>query len=147
LNTDDVHVILSCEVEAVVGVFDSLEAREWKRSFRDSAPNDGSGIDLVESLKEYETILRDCHSWSARSFDEKQEAARTHLEIFEQIVNARIDIERVEPKSEDTRFSFAFSIEVFDNRSFVLLERFQTWVGVEQVCDESEVEFGVSGDE
>jgi len=58
-------VILSCEIETVVGVFDSLEAREGKRGFRDSTPNDGSGIDLVESLKEYETILGSRCAWSA----------------------------------------------------------------------------------
>lgn len=57
LHTDDMHVVLSCEVETVVGVFDSLEAREGKRGFSDSTPNDRSRVDFVEGLKEYETIL------------------------------------------------------------------------------------------
>lgn len=72
---------------------------------------------------------------------------QTHLEIFEQIVDTRIDIERVEPKGEDTSFSFSFRIKVFDDWSFVLFERFETGVGVEQIGDESEVEFCVSSDE
>jgi len=57
LNTDDVHVTLTSEVETVVGVFDSFEAGEGERRFSNSTPNDGARINLVERLKENETVL------------------------------------------------------------------------------------------
>lgn len=58
LDTDDVHVVLSGEVEAVICVLYRLETRERKRGFRNSSPNDRPRIDLVERLKENKSILR-----------------------------------------------------------------------------------------
>lgn len=84
---------------------------------------------------------------SISRIDRDRERERTHFQIFEQVVNTRINIERIEPKREDTSFSFAFCIKVFDDGSFVLFERFESRPGVEEIRNESEVEFRVSSDE
>ena len=82
-------------------------------------------------------------------YDEKnhEKEKKTYLEIFEQIVNSRIDIERIEPESEDTSFTLSLCVEIFNDRSFVLFERFESGPSVEQVGDESEIEFRGSSDE
>ena len=71
----------------------------------------------------------------------------THLEVLEQVVHARIDIERVEPERKHPRLAFALGVKLFNHRSLVLFERFEARPRVEQVGDECEVELGVAGDE
>lgn len=73
--------------------------------------------------------------------------ARTHLEILEQVVHSRVDVERVEPEGEHTRLTLALSVKVLDlGRRLVLLKRRKTRPCVEQVGNECKVELGVAVD-
>lgn len=72
---------------------------------------------------------------------------RAHLEVLEQVVHTRIDIQRVEPEREHARLALALGIKVLNDRSLVLLERFEARPGVEEVGDKGEVELGVACDE
>ncbi|PAK71775.1 hypothetical protein B8W95_13060, partial [Staphylococcus pasteuri] len=67
--------------------------------------------------------------------------------VLEQVVHARINIERVEPERKHPRLAFALGIKLFNHRLFVLFERFESGPRVEQVGDEGEVELGIAGDE
>lgn len=75
------------------------------------------------------------------------DTVETHLEILEEIINPRINIQRIQPKRENPRFPFSLCIKVFNHGTFILFEGFKTRPSVEQVGDKGEVEFGVSGDE
>lgn len=66
-------------------------------------------------------------------------------EVVEEGVDGWLDVERVEPEGEDAGFAFAFSVEVFDLLFFFFGDGIETGVGVEEVGDEGEVEFGVTG--
>lgn len=96
--------------------------------FRDPSPDDGAGKDLIKRLKDDQPVF----------------------EVLEQVEHAWFDAERVQPEGEDTRFTFALGIEIFDRAivfGFLLVERGEAGPGVEEVGDEREVEAGVSGDE
>lgn len=71
----------------------------------------------------------------------------THLEVLKEIVNPRLDIERVQPKRKYSRLPLSLSIKLLHNRNFNLLERLKSRVGVEQMSNESQVELWVAGDE
>lgn len=58
-----------------------------------------------------------------------------------------MDVEGVEPESEDTGFTLALSIKVLNLRLLFLGDRLKAGVGVEEVGDEGEIELGVAGNE
>ena len=89
------------------------------------APIDTTRYDFIVSLEENATISQ----------------------IVEERVNSWLDIEGIEPEGEDTSFSLALCIEVFNLVFFFFGNGIEAGVGVEEVGNESEVEFGVSGDE
>ena len=66
-------------------------------------------------------------------------------EIVEEGVNSGLDVQRVEPKGENTSFTLAFCIEVFDLEFLLFGNRVEAGVSVEKIGNEGEVEFGVSG--
>ena len=65
-------------------------------------------------------------------------------EIVEKGVNGRLDVQRVEPKGENTSFTLAFRIEIFDLKFLFFGNRVEARVSVEKISNEGEVEFGVS---
>ena len=65
-------------------------------------------------------------------------------EIVEKGVNGWLDIQRVEPKGENTSFTLAFRIEIFDLKFLFFGNRVEARVSVEKISNEGEVEFGVS---
>lgn len=89
------------------------------------SPVDAAGHDFVVGLEENITVA----------------------EVVEERVDGRFDVEGVEPEGEDTGFALAFGVEVFDFELFFLGDGIEAWVGVEEVGDESEVEFRVAGDQ
>jgi hypothetical protein len=86
-------------------------------------PIDTAGNDLVKCLQENTTIL----------------------EILKETLHRGVDVQTIQPKSEYTGFTFALCIKVFDFRFFGFIEWVQTWMCVEQICDESKIQFGISG--
>ena len=90
-----------------------------------ATPDDRSGEDLIECLKDDQTIL----------------------EILEQVVHTWLDAKRIEPECEHTRFVLAFSVKVVHNPVvflFLLVERLEPGVCVEEVGNEGEVKAWVS---
>jgi hypothetical protein len=71
----------------------------------------------------------------------------TVAEVVEEGYDGRLNVQTVEPKSEDTSLTLTFSIKVLDISLLFLSDGIKTRVGVEQVGDESKVELGVTGDE
>jgi hypothetical protein len=69
------------------------------------------------------------------------------LEVLEEGLHDGLDVERVEPEREDAGFALALGVEVFDVGFFLLRDRVQAWVRVEEVGDEGEVKLWVAGDE
>jgi hypothetical protein len=69
-----------------------------------------------------------------------------YLEVLEQVVNARLNVETVEPKRKDASLALSLGIKVLNHRLLSFLQRLKTWVGVEEVGDKREVELGVSSD-
>ncbi len=67
------------------------------------------------------------------------------VEIVEEGVNSRLDVQRVEPKGENTSLTLAFRIEVFDLEFLFFGNRVEAGVSVEKISNKGEVEFGVSG--
>lgn len=65
-------------------------------------------------------------------------------EIVEKGVNGWLDVQRVEPKGENTSFTLAFRIEIFDLKFLFFGNRVEARVSVEKISNEGEVEFGVS---
>lgn len=66
-------------------------------------------------------------------------------EIVEEGVDGRLDVQRVEPKGENTSFTLAFRIEVFDLEFLFFGNGVEARVSVEKISNEGEVEFGISG--
>ena len=66
-------------------------------------------------------------------------------EIVEEGVYGWLDVQGVEPEGENTSFTLAFRVEVFDLEFLLFGNRVKAGVGVEKVSNEGEVEFGVSG--
>ena len=66
-------------------------------------------------------------------------------EIVKEGVDGWLDVQRVEPKSENTSFTLAFRIEVFDLEFLFFGNRVEARVSVEKISNEGKVEFGVSG--
>ena len=64
--------------------------------------------------------------------------------IIEEGVDGRLDVQRVEPKSENTSFTLAFRIEVFDLEFLFFGNRVETRVSVEKISNEGEVKLWVS---
>ena len=69
----------------------------------------------------------------------------TIVEIVEEGVNGWLDVQRVEPKGENTSLTLAFRIEVFDLEFLFFGNRVEARVSVEKISNEGEVEFGISG--
>jgi len=156
LDSDHPHSVRRGKVDSVVGVLDGLESGELLSllGLGDSSPDDGSRNDLVEGLEKYRSVLRK-QSRSRRGFSEGLEARGegkekfgTDLQILEQVVDSRLDVQRVQPQGKDPSLPLSLRIEVLDlRRSLGFLERLQTRPGVEEMSDEGEVELGVSSDE
>jgi hypothetical protein len=68
------------------------------------------------------------------------------FEVFEETLHRWVDVETVEPEGEYSGFTLAFGIKVFDFGFFGFVERVEAGVSVEEICDEGEIQFGVSGD-
>ncbi len=66
-------------------------------------------------------------------------------EIVEKGVNGRLNVQRVEPKGENTSFTLAFRIKVFDLEFLFFGNGIEARVSVEKISNEGKVEFGVSG--
>lgn len=127
LDADEGEVALSAQFDGVIGVLHGLEAHElvpltW---FVDVAPVDAAGEDFVVGLQEHGTVA----------------------EVVKEGVDGRLDIQRIKPEGEDAGLALAFGVEVFDLGFFFLGDGVEAGVGVEEVGDESEVEFWVAGDE
>lgn len=58
-----------------------------------------------------------------------------------------MDIQTVQPESEDTGLSLTLGVKVVNVGLFFLGDGIKTRVGVEQVGDESKVKLGVTSDE
>lgn len=69
----------------------------------------------------------------------------THLEVLKEVVNPRLDIERVQPKRKHPRLPLSLSIKFLYNRNLNLLKRLKSRVGVEQMSNESKVELWIAG--
>ena len=65
-------------------------------------------------------------------------------EIVEKGVNGWLDVQRVKPKGENTSFTLAFRIEIFDLKFLFFGNRVEARVSVEKISNEGEVEFGIS---
>lgn len=90
-------------------------------------------------------------SWKEKAAGEHQNALRfgdrpAYLEILEQVVHTRLDVEGVQPQSEDASLALAFSVKLFNDGLLRLFEGLETGPGVEEVGDEGQVELGVAGD-
>jgi hypothetical protein len=127
LNPNHVHLVGSGQLDGIVGVLNRLESGQLLPllGLRHSTPDDTAGNDLVEPLQEDTTVF----------------------EVFEQVVNTRIDIQTVQPEGEYSGFSFTLGVKVLDLGRRNVLERFETRVGVEEMSDKGQVQFGVSRDE
>ena len=68
-------------------------------------------------------------------------------EVVEERINGRLDVETVQPKRKHTSFSFAFCVKVVDLKLIFLGERVKPWMGVEEICDERQIELRVSSDQ
>ena len=66
-------------------------------------------------------------------------------EIVEEGVYGGLNVQGVEPEGENTGFTLAFCIEVFDLEFLLFGDRVEAGVSVEKISNEGEVEFGVSG--
>ena len=67
------------------------------------------------------------------------------FQIIEEGNDSRLNIKGIEPEREDTGFTLAFRIEVFDFGLFFFGDGVEAWVVVEEVRHESKVELGVAG--
>lgn len=128
LDADEGEAHLFAKLDGVICIFDGLEAGDFGtggRGFVHVAPVDGAGDDFIVGL-------------------EKDGAVR---EVVEERVDSRLDVEGIEPKGEDAGFAFAFGVKVFDLGFLLVGDGVEAWVGVEEVGDKGEVEFGVAGNE
>ena len=66
-------------------------------------------------------------------------------EIVEERVNSGLDVQRVEPKGENTSFTLAFRIEVFHLELLFFGNRVEAGMSIEKISNEGEVELGISG--
>ena len=57
-------------------------------------------------------------------------------EIVEEGVNGRLNVQRVEPESENTSFTLAFRIKVFDLEFLFFGNRVEARVSVEKISNE-----------
>lgn len=128
LDTDEVHAVSLGEVDGVVVVLDSLEARQLLAvlGLVDAALDDATGDDLLKALQQDGAVL----------------------EVLEEVVHSGLDVERVEPKGEDARLTLALGVKVLDlGRRLGLLEGREAGPEVEEVGDEREVELRVTRNE
>ena len=88
-------------------------------------PIDTSGDDFVESLEEDTTVF----------------------EVFEETLHRGVDVETIEPEGEYSGFTFAFGVKVFDFGFFGFVKGVEAGMIVEEICDEGEIQFRISGDE
>lgn len=68
-------------------------------------------------------------------------------EVIKQGIDGGLDVQAVEPESEDAGFALAFGVKVLDLGFFFFSDGVETWMGVKQVGYERKVEFWVAGDE
>jgi hypothetical protein len=123
-----VHAVSLGEVDGVVVVLDSLEARQLLAvlGLVDAALDDATGDDLLKALQQDGAVL----------------------EVLEEVVHSGLDVERVEPKGEDARLTLALGVKVLDlGRRLGLLEGREAGPEVEEVGDEREVELRVTRNE
>lgn len=66
-------------------------------------------------------------------------------EIVEEGVYSWLDVQGVEPKGENTSFTLAFRVEVFDLEFLLFGNRVEAGMSIEKISNEGEVELGVSG--
>ena len=87
------------------------------------APIDTTRDDFIVSLEKYAAVTK----------------------VIKEGIDRWLDIERVEPKREDTGFAFAFGVKVFHFELLLFGDGVEAWVGIEEVGDKGEVEFGIPG--
>jgi hypothetical protein len=88
-------------------------------------PVDAPGDDFIKRLKEDASVFK----------------------VFEETLHRRVDVKTVEPEREDTSFAFAFSVKVFDYGFLGFVEGVEARVSIEEIGDEGEIQFGISGDQ
>ena len=127
LDADEGEAHLFAELDGVVCVFDGFEAHELGArggTLVHVPPVDAAGDDLVVGLQEDGAVA----------------------EVVEEGYDGGLDVQGVEPESEDAGFALAFGVEVFDLRFFFFGDGIEARVGVEKVGNKGEVELGVTGD-
>lgn len=87
------------------------------------APINTTRNDFVVSLEKYATVSK----------------------VIEEGMNGWLDVEGIEPKREDTGFSFTFCVKIFHFELFLFGDGVEPWMGVEQVGDKRKIKFGVPG--
>jgi hypothetical protein len=76
------------------------------------------------------------------------ELKRTRLEILEQVVDSRINTERIEPKGEDSSFTLSLGIKVlYSTEILSRFKRFEAWPRIEQIGDKGKVQTGIPSNE
>ena len=66
-------------------------------------------------------------------------------QVIEEGYDGGLDVKGIEPEGEDAGFALAFGVKVFDLRLFFFGDGIETRVGVKEVGNKGEVQFGIAG--
>ena len=168
MNSHHVHLVRFRQLHCVVRILYSLETRnseEWRRRIfifivgerglrwryrngfwlGNASPCYRARYQLVESLKNDKSVL------TYKSFSLLRTSpfgkTTTNFQVLNQVVDCRVDIQGIEPEGEYSGLSFSLSIKVFHRYDLRWFDRLKTWVRIEEVSDESEIETRVTGHE
>lgn len=128
LDADKGEAVLLAEFDGVVCVFDGLESHEFVAvcgALVRVSPIDGSGNDFVVGLEENGSVA----------------------EVVEEGYNGRLNVQGVEPQSENTCFPLTLGVKVFNVSLLFLGDWVKTRMLVEEVGNKGEIELGVTSNE